>query len=284
MRLAIITILLLVSLGSAAQVKEINSLGKKWYLHGYDFRIKGRLYTPSFYTSLFQNAEFPSVEYKGQFNFTQFHPKRDFLRATNTISAGVVFRPFFQSPIKFIRQVEFAHNIEIERIKVGFHNFTQNDFSTNYNTNSIFIKSLDLGYNPRLILSSPTLAESLKLYLAADGYGFIPISGTVYTTPDRSFLPNGSKSYSIAGDFFKDKISTNHFKYGGGISAGVKVNLSCNWNFHLEYSTFDVYTRHGYTKSVSQSGNRGVQFGLRYKFGSAEESEADTSNKTPVFW
>jgi opacity protein-like surface antigen len=279
MRFVLIGIISLLFFSSKAQVKEVHFLGKNWYLHGYDLRVKGRLYTPSFYNNLFENAEFPTSEYKDHFDFHAYIPKRDYLRAVNTVSAGAVFRPFFQSPINFIRQIEFAHNVELERIslKLDKYQSPQNQYST-------FIKTLEFGYNPRLILSSPTIAGSLKFYLAADGYGFIPIIGTIYTRPNEAFLPNGSKSYDIAGTFYNDRISTKHLKYGGGFSAGVKINLSCNWNFHVEYSSFDVYTRHSSTKSTSQNGNRGVQLGLRYKYGSPEDTENKNEGSTPVFW
>jgi hypothetical protein len=281
MRASVVGLIILFFFQANAQIKEINFLGKEWYLVGYDFRIKARTYTPHFYTSLFLNSEFPSQAYKDQFDFDRLYTSGDFWRNLNTVSAGLVFRPFYHSKLKFIKQIEIAHNIELENQTAELLRVTKATGADN-----AFLNSFNLGYNPRFILSSPTVAEHLKFYIAGDAYGYIPFSGTIYTQADSKFLPNGSSGYKKANKYYSDRLSTNSVKYGAGLTAGVKMNIDCKWNLHIEASAFDVYTRHLHTKQTSQSGNYGVQVGLRYKFGVPSEDGSDNmdSSSAPVFW
>lgn len=275
-------ICLLATVVANAQVKEVNFLGKNWHLHGVDFRIKGRLYSPEFYENLFTNAEFPSQKYESQFEVNSNDVKRDYLRSINTVSAGLVFRPFVQSKSRFIGQMEFAHNVEVEHM-------TMEIIRTNLENNSLgaFIRTVDIGYQPRFILSSPTIAESLKFYASADGYSFVPLQGVIHLNPSAEFLPNGANNQRIREKSYTDVINTKHFKYGGGLSAGVKMNINCNWNFHLEANVFNVYTRHGAASKTTKTENRGIQFGLRYKFGIPTDGDSvnsDTSQPSAIFW
>ena len=281
MRAIAIGLIALFFLQANAQVKEINFLGNEWYLVGYDFRIKVKTHSPHFYSSLFLNSEFPSDDYKAQFDFDGFYAKRDIWRNFNTVSAGLVFRPFYYSKLKFIKQIEIAHNVGVE-----YHTEEFNSIMKSSSENHAFYNSLNLGYNPRIILSSPTVAEYLKFYVAGDAYGYVPFSGTLYTQPDSRFLPNGAPSYKKGSTRYTDRISTNTLNFGAGITAGIKMNLDCKWNFHIEGNAIDMYSRHIQTKHTSQSGIYGIQLGLRYKFGIPTESDSEESNESasPVFW
>lgn len=260
-----------------AQVKEINFLGKNWYLHGYDFRIKGRFYSPNFYTSIVDNADYPSEKYESIYRSKKKEYEYDYLNVVNTLSVGFVFRPFFQVNSKFIKQIEFVHNLEVERVSGSVQ-------TTEYflNTTPSLIKSNHLGYNPRIVFSTPSIAQSFKLYVAADGYGYIPLSGFIYNQLPSNLATKGV-SYKKNGDEYNDRIQSSHYKYGAGGSLGLKMNLNCNLNFHIEYSIFDVYTKHSATNITSTAGNAGVQFGLRYKFGTPSE-EGSESRPSSTFW
>lgn len=262
-----------------AQVKEINFLGKTWNLVGYDFRVKPRIYSNSFYVDQFKNANFPSAEYLNQYDLENTYSKNDLLRSLNTLSAGAVFRPFIQSRLKFVKQIEIAHNVELEHISDKM----STEFTKGGGDIPMHFTSTNIGYNPRFIVSSPTVAESLKFYISGDGYAYAPLGAFFYTSPDDAFLPNGRGSYKKGKTSYSDRIISSSLKYGAGFSLGVKVNLNCNWNFHLEGNTIDLYTRHSTTKKTTLAGNRGVQFGLRYKFGTPTEEESE-SRPSSTFW
>ena len=265
---------------SNAQVKEISFLGKNWYLHGYDFKVKMRDYSEGFYSTMSQEALVASPAYDTIMN-TAYKQNVGYLpRKINTLSIGMVFRPFHRSQIPFIKQFEFSHTIEIERLNtIAVASYEGSGF-----TDQMLIKTFEIGYNPRFIINSNTFADYLKLYMSVDGYAFIPISNSIYTQIDDSYLINKTDGYNKQDAYFTDRLSSSHFKYGGGLSAGIKMNLNCNWNFHIEASTFDVYTRYWESKRTAQSGNIGIQIGLRYKFGVPSENENDTEYKPPVFW
>lgn len=265
---------------SNAQVKEINFLGKEWYLVGYDFRIKARDYGRNYYHNLANNSSFPNEHYQKVMNLTQVYlDGQGVLGILNTLSAGVVFRPFNQSKIRFIKQFEISHNIELERLNSG-HISGDGDFYSK----KILVKSFEIGYNPRIIINSPTFADYLKLYVSADGYAFLPISNYVYNQIDESYLLNNAKGYTLDDVHYSDRLTSPHFKIGGGVSAGIKMNVDCNWNFHIEASAFDSYTRHRNSNSILLSGNKGIQIGLRYKLGISEEDNEEEGDSPSIFW
>lgn len=262
-----------------AQVKEINFLGKTWNLVGYDFRLKPRVYSNLFFVDQFKNANFPSAEYLNQYNLENTFSKNDLLRSLNTLSAGAVFRPFMQSKLKFVKQIEIAHNVELEHISDKMIS----SFINGFVGLPMHYTSTNLGYNPRFIICSPTIAESLKFYVSGDAYVYLPLGGYFYTNPDDAFLLNGGGDYTKGNGHYSDRINSSSLKYGTGLSLGVKVNLNCNWNFHLEGNAIDIYTRHSTTKKNTVAGIRGVQFGLRYKFGTPSEEESE-SRPSSTFW
>lgn len=276
-RFVFLSVLLGAYATTSAQIKEVNFLGKKWFVHGVDMRLKYRNYRPDYYKKIVSEADYPSVAYKSDLLGDFVSVNYDNLQAFNTIAVGAVLRPFAQSHLSFIRQLEFAHNLEIERVNMSltYKKMRSSDVT-------VRIRSLDMGYNPRFVISSPRVAEFIKFYASADGYVYAPIISAVYTNPERQYLPSGSAGYSKNKEYYSDRLSSSRFKYGIGMSAGIKINVDCNWNFHFAYSLFDVYTYHNVSRYTSVSGNSGVQFGVRYKFG--VPSEDDQENKTSVFW
>lgn len=268
-----------ISLMCQAQVKEVNFFGKSWYLHGYDFRIKGRGYGHDFYRQLAKQSTYPDQAYSNDVSKAYQYKNTSVPSELNTISAGLVFRPFYHSKLKLIKQFELCHNIELERINT----IADAEYKYLGGGGKMLFRMFEVGYNPRFLISSPTIAEYLKLYATADGYAFIPVSGYVYNQIDESFLLNGGGNYTKNKRNYNDRLGTNHFKYGGGLSIGIKMNIDCNWNFHIEGNAFDVYTRHNATRQITNSGNIGVQFGLRYKFGIPGDTDT-TINNNSAFW
>ena len=152
----------LLSTTANAQVKEINAFGKKWFLHGIDFRAKA-LYKPaSYYHPVVSNADFNNPAYLQLYDTLSFGFYRTSINPITEISIGAVFRPLHNSKFNFLRQTEIAHNFLYQRSSNFFDTYpSQYDFA---------IRTNHIGYNPRLMISSPRFLESLKLYVAADGY------------------------------------------------------------------------------------------------------------------
>lgn len=237
-----------------AQVKEINFLGMSWNLVGYDIRVKPRLYSATYYTEQFKNSEFPSRAYLEQYYLSSTFFNRDLVRSINTLSLGAVFRPFIYSKVKIVKQIEIAHMIEFERISAKM----TTELIPSRGGMPLHFASTNVGYNPRFIVSSPTVSESFKFYIAGDAYAYLPLGSFFYTNPDMAFLPNGSRGYEKGNEFYSDRVISSSLKYGAGFSLGMKVNLSCNWNFHLEGNTIDIYSRQSSTTQITRAGIRGV--------------------------
>ena len=251
-------------------------MGKSWYLHGIDFRLKGRYHDNIFFENILANADYPSDDYKSYYQDVRYVAQRSSLNPFVGIGAGAVFRPLTKSKYSFLQQIEIAHNLEIERfafdlVPNGMQNFGKN----------ATIRSWNLGYNPRLIISSPRFLEFLKLYVAADGYVFLPLRTMVYTNPDTSLIPNKGDDYDLNNEEWKDRIPNSFIKLGYGGTLGLKMNLDCNWNFHIEGNYIQLTSL--FENENIQTLALGVQFGIRYKFG-IKEKETDGTSKPTIFW
>lgn len=275
--------LLIIPLLVLGQVKEVNFLGKSWYLHGYDFRINGRIHSENYLQEVVHNANYPSEAYQNVYSRDSMkwvtYPSI-FDMITN-VSAGFVFRPFHQTDIKFIRQIEFSQNFFLSHSSLA----ADYTYSGAYGSENIaMLRTFQIGYNPRLMISSPTFAEYLKLYLIAEGTVQLPIYSTVYNQIDRSFLLNPSEGYSKQDIQFTDRLNAPHYSAGLGYGVGIKMNVTCNWNFHIEANRFNLLHRHTSTKTNSSSSRIGVQVGLRYKFGIPDPNDSDGKQKPSGFW
>ena len=274
----LLSILLLFStLSSIAQVKEINFLGKSWYLHGIDFRLKGRSHDNIFYENILDHADYPSDAYKSYYQDIRHSAQRSSLNPFVGIGAGAVFRPLMKSKFSFLQQIEIAHNLELERfaylLKVNSYSVANHKKAT--------IRSWNLGYNPRLIISSPRFSDNFKLYIAADGYVFLPLRTMVYTNPDSSIILNKGDDYELNDGDWHDRIPSSFTKLGYGGTLGLKMNLDCNWNFHIEGNYIQLTSL--FENENSQTLALGVQFGIRYKFG-VKEFDSEGIKKPSIFW
>ena len=267
---------MLTNLCSFAQVKEFNLLGKSWYLHGVDFRLKGRYHDNIFYENILENADYPSEAYKAYYQDVRHVAYRSSINPFIAVGAGAVFRPLMKSKYSFLRQVEIAHNFELERFAFDLDvNGFPND------TKDATIRSWNLGYNPKLIISSPRFLEHLKIYVAADGYAFLPLRTMVYTNPGSNLVPNQGQKYTLNGQTWDDRISSSFTKLGYGGTFGLKMNVDCNWNFHIEGNYIQLTSL--FANGNSQTLALGVQFGIRYKFGS-QDADSTTENPPSLFW
>jgi len=266
----------------SAQVKEVNTLGKIWYVHGVDFRVKAQsLGNDNYYFDMVQNTDFNNDAYQ-EYYTNIFNENYDFSRSTlsplTEISVGAVFRPLHRIKFAYFRGTEFSHNFIFQRLS--------NRYLTNNGELDFAIRTNHMGYNPRLMLNSRRFLEYLKLYASADAYVYLPLSGFIYTRPDEKFLPNGGGSYSTSNlDQWTDRIPSSFLKYGSGFTIGLKMYVSCKWNFHIEGSTSNIHTYFGKNISSNKSEFSGVQVGLRCKFGKSEEEEEDVEDEgSSVFW
>lgn len=273
---SVFVIVFLFSTAAFAQVKEVNALGKKWYLHGIDFRAKGIAKPAGYYDPIVSNANFNNPDYLNLYDTLDFTFHRTSINPITEVSIGAVFRPLHRSKFHFFRQTEIAHNFSYQRSSNFFDSYpSYNDFA---------IRTNHIGYNPRIMVSSPRFLESLKLYIAADGYLYLPLANMLYTRPPQEYLPNGGGSYRTGEKhFWTDRLASNFTQYGTGLSIGIKINVDCNWNFHLEGNAATINSYFG--KNALNVSNRilGIQFGARYKFGTDEEGQQGNKSGN-VFW
>ncbi len=279
MKFVILLILILNGQGLSAQINEMQFLGKTWYLHGIDFRITNKVHDNGFYQNMINQLHYPNKEYRDFLLHRNATWQRNYKVAPlNGFSAGLVFRPFHYHKWKFIRQIELSHNLELERLNIiGEIPYPSNT--------SILIRSANIGYSPRVILSSPTVGGILKFYLSGDLYGYLPIRGYVYTNPPDALLTSKADSYTRQEKNYKDRLKNENAKGGVGVSLGLKLNVSCLWNFHIEsnYGLYSTFNKN--PKSYHPSTYLGLQFGLRYKFSVRDENEEKPGDKKPsVFW
>lgn len=199
-------ILLVTPFLAFGQVKEVNFLGKSWYLHGYDFRIMPRFYLDSYLEEVVNNAEFPNEDYKAECVDSILFTVGDLHSQLLNLSIGFVFRPFHQTDIKLIRKVEFSQNL-------NFGYLDQDAFYHSRNgqmEDRVKLRSFQIGYNPRIMISSPTFADYLKLYIIGEGFLELPISSTIYTQVYPSLLLNSSSGYTNGDVDYTDRLSSQH--------------------------------------------------------------------------
>ena len=103
----------------------------------------------------------------------------------------------------------------------------------------------------------------------------------VYTNPDTSLIPNKGDDYDLNNEQWKDRIPSSFIKLGYGGTLALKMNLDCNWNFHIEGNYIQFTSL--FENENSQTLALGVQFGIRYKFG-IKEKDADGVSKPSIFW
>ncbi len=261
------------------QIKEVNFPGKSWYLHGYDFRIKPRIYGPLYFDQIVRNADYPNTEYLSFFENSIGYSESEVISLMSSLSAGFVFKPFHVSDYRYLRQIEIVQNIEI--------NYNHHDFSyvgfQKYE-GYVGLRSFQLGYNPRFVVSSPTFADYLKAYIAGDGYLYLPIQHNIYNQIPDSVILNSGQSYEKGKHTYSDRITASTFETGLGATFGIKMNIDCNWNFHVEYNQDYLLNRFSTTKTTIRNRRYGIQFGLRYKFGIPNSGDAEGEYKPSGFW
>ncbi|PCJ64543.1 MAG: hypothetical protein COA58_12445 [Bacteroidetes bacterium] len=271
---------------SSAQIKEVNFLGKSWYLHGYDFRVNGSIYSERYNRTLIKNADFPSDKYE---NFILSHlATNDIIhRQPNAYNFGVVFKPFHNSDIKWKRLIELAHDIELVQRKFKQYSFKINNGRyTLYNEYSL--KSLNLGYSPKLTINSPTFLRRFKLYSSIFPSIRLPISGYLYTNPDSSLLTTLNQSYTENYTSYSDRISIGYTELGAGFSLGLKLNLHCKWNIHFEQNVSSIHSISSNHRKLNSGTTHGFRFGIRYMYGTPPERDKKKKNRQDtepsIFW
>ncbi|MBR9861808.1 hypothetical protein GYB22_13905 [bacterium] len=278
MRCPYLILLLLVSGMLKAQVKEVNFLGKSWFLHGYDIRYSGNIVDPKLHTEISNLIEFPTQEYQDYIHseMDNAYSIRNAILPYRAFSFGLVFRPFQQSKINWIQQFEFSHNVEVEHINLFID-------AKSLNT-SFAYRALDLTYTPRFMVSSPTFADYLKIYATGELRFTSPIRSFLYVEVPDDIIPNKSKISSDRLKGYDDRLSNSYLISGAGIGGGIKMNVTCNWNVHLEGAHYRLMATRLSKDYKSFNSMTQIRLGIRYKFGIPEETEEKEKKEPSVFW
>lgn len=276
LRLTLILCLILSLSAGNAQVTEYNFLGKKWYVAGIDVKVKSNRYSTAFYEAVLHMEKHPDNKYESylqSINNLGLHDER--VRPLKGLDIGVVMRPFNYNPISFIRQIEVCHTFEYESLNAAM---LIRDIP---GLPPVVFKSYSLAYRPSLTLNSPTIWDHFKIYSNFNAGAYLPIRSWLFcNTP----WADNKVTYTIQDRNYNDRIGMTPFKYIYGAGVGIKVYMSCKWNFHIDVSTnlVKLKTR---DNSFSTHQLKELYFGFRYKLGVSEEKEEDESSSKPsVFW
>ncbi|MBI1221213.1 MAG: hypothetical protein GC180_01310 [Bacteroidetes bacterium] len=135
-------------------------------------------------------------------------------------------------------------------------------------------------YNRNLFFSNKLLAEvkiakNLKLYAGPQfKFTLVPYERLELAKFEQ---PNsfGFRTRYIG----VEQLNATLFALGYGVNAGLKINLSCRFNFHFEYQYYAIY-RTMKVGTLSNSYN-GFSMGIRYKFIKPDPQEG---NESRPFW
>jgi len=268
-----------------AQIKEINFLGKSWYLHGVDVRltlpIKNPKTTTSFITNTDRQFDAPENRY-GYSSLRRFSLEDIRTWSDFGISTGLLFKPFAKSDIRFLSSSEFIHNLSFRKEKYfySWETIKPIDYDPGGDdarrTASMFI------YNPSLNFSTRAIAKRIKLYAGMDA--------RFATSNNISMSIN---SYAVDSFFTNTNIpenedlilNTSMRSIGAGYTMGIKIAPTCYFNFHCELK--NTYSSSWYSNTKDNFGQRltQVHFGFRYKFaGPIADEEAIERIQNTQFW
>jgi hypothetical protein len=274
---------------ASAQVKEVNALGKKWYLHGIDFR-----FDPGFVHFYNQDAKLATdLTLQAELRETYNKPNSTYTYKltpqlsikTNTASLGVVFRPFFGKELEYLKSIEISHNFGLfnEQCTFGWDSLETPDKFAFYGAQMF---SSSYFYNPSVTLSSKTIFNQLKLYGGLDLRFVRPLSNEYYISKNSSKVVYAIDESTITEDnrFDLDYYNLQKSQNGIGYTLGIKGYVTCKWSLHAEFK--DLYFRDIYTATKNTYNSRSKQLfiGFRYKFAQPEPQERKSVEGKSVFW
>lgn len=274
MRLIFLYLLIFFSWFSYGQVKEVQFMGKTWYWHGIDIKMGIVHRNPEFYTSIVLQADKPNSIYAEYLATPEYIWGRVGNNPISTTHMGFAFRPFYHNQYQILRSLEFCHNLDFERYRFE-----------HYGAELIHLRGSFISYRPQLSLSTPSFLGYLKFYATGSTFGSMTLRSFIYSNPPADALINNSRAYPINNHDFKARLASDFWLSGFEYGLGLKMNVSCLWNFHLECINQTSWI-HSNGQTSKPSENISVRFGLRYKFAIPDqENESDTSSTKPsVFW
>lgn len=244
-----------------AQVKEVNVLNYSLKLHGIDFRLQNNYNT--YYPYLLKNIATSNQNSQSYFGSRSFLITQDPLQNFLGLSSAAVFRPFTHLNNSVLRSIEVSHGLNFEYNAVRLEDNEISSLKHSY-------RGFKIGYNPRLMLVSPTLFDAVKLYAGVDGYFFQPFKSELI-----------AESLGYLGVSLNETYSLPYKQNGFGYTLGARIFASCNWNAHVEFSPKYLYTTAN--ENTAQFYTQLIQFGARYKFGQPTDPEPSEIRKG-AFW
>ena len=283
--LPLILLLILCSWNSAAQVTEVNFLGKIWNLHGVDYRMRIMDHSYGYYTNHHLNAAYDPKESKEYHTTGLKYLNEDYgsITAFFNHSVGLVFRPFNSSDLDIVRQMEFVHSFGFEyksRSISAYKPIIEDQVRTR-------LDCYHLSYSPQYMFSSPSFWDGSKFYLILSATFNFPLRSYVYANPPDSISrATGNVQYEKSPRIFTDRYVVNYFEIGAGGGLGLRHYINCNWNFHIELLLNRFATFYNSTSKTFLSNYYGLNVGLRYKFGipTEEEKKEKESENPRIFW
>ena len=173
---------------SNAQVKEINFLGKEWYLHGYDFRFGYISHSLDYGSDMLRNRS--SIDTDNiDMNFVTVHEIITGDNPVKNITFGLVFRPYQRSHLNLLRQLEIGHSLGLRWFnnKINVKNLAGQTF-----TNGKY-KGSFIDYSPSITISSKPIVNQFKFYFTGRAETAVPLSNALeLSSVDSSLMTNGN--------------------------------------------------------------------------------------------
>ncbi|MDX5320534.1 MAG: hypothetical protein LPK45_05515 [Bacteroidota bacterium] len=191
-----------------------------------------------------------------------------------TLNIHGIFLPFRASKIKFIRHLEWQTGMEYHLgSPKEYYDFIDKDFKSYpfvvqlYNRNLFFSNKL---------LGEFKIAKNIKLYLGPQfKFTLVP-----FERLELARWETKGKSGLIDKYIGIEQLNSTRFAVGYGFNGGMKINLSCRFNFHFEYQYYTLY-RIMQVSHLSM-GYHGLSMGIRYKFTKPDPIEGD--KEYSPFW
>lgn len=171
-----------------------------------------------------------------------------------------VFLPFRHSKYKVIRRTEWHCGLEL----LGA--YEKDNYYSEGKTRGVLFRS-------RSLFLSNKLQAELRLTPYTKFYGGIQARISLIPNEQIQFVEYIETSNNALGNktILLDQLNSTRFAFGGGLTAGIKLALTCRFNIHFEYR-YDGMIRYMQQGNLSNS-YRGVSVGLRYKFVKPDDTE-----------
>lgn len=188
---------------------------------------------------------------------------------TRSLNVHGIFLPFRKSKFNFIRRIEWQTGFE-------YHlKSPRENYELDGNEWAVQLYNRNLFYSNKLIAEFK-IAKSIKLYFGPQfKFTLVPLERLELALWENKGQPGLFDKYLGV-----EQLNSTRFAVGYGYNAGMKINLSCRFNFHFEYQYYSLY-RFMQLGDLSM-GYHGFSMGIRYKF--IKPDPEDEEKEYSPFW